>query len=621
MTVLNDPDFIVVDLFCGAGGTSLGIEQANVDGRKVGVVIAAVNHDWKAIKSHWTNHKHVVHFEEDIRSLPLEGLVVLVNAYRRLWPNAKLILWASLECTHFSKAKGGQAREADSRTLGKSLYMHWDEEIRRYRKGNSYIQMLQPDYIHIENVVEFLSWGPLDANGKPVKAKKGMHFKSWCKAIRELGYRDEWQMINAADHGAYTKRNRLFGCFAKDDLPIIWPEQSHTKNGDMFTEKWKPVKEVLNFEDEGVSIFPANGGRKKYMSAKTYERIFTGCNKFIPEYNGPAFLLKYNSTNQKTGIHVPPSIEDPAPTISCQGRIGLVTPKGFLANYYGTGGQLTSLDDAAPTMLTKDTSALVQPVWIDRNYTNGGCHSSVEAPIGAILPVPKASVVQCERWIESFYTGENTAKSLDEPCPAVTTVPHEALIKATFIDQQYGKSDPISVDDPVGALTNNPKNNLVQAECFIVPQNFDNGPVSIDEPMQTITANRKHHYLVNPMWGVKQVASIENPMFTLISRMDKMPPYLVTTVQGYMAIEVYQEDPPVVVRLKQFMASHGIIDIKMRMLRIPELKKIQGFPDEYYLHGTQGDQKKFIGNSVHPRVPKRWYEAKARYLREYLQAV
>lgn len=581
--MMESPDFIVIDLFCGAGGTTIGIEQAEYNGRKVGVVIAAVNHDAKAIKSHWSNHRHVVHFEEDIRSLPLEGLRLLLQAYRRMWPTAKVVLWASLECTHFSKAKGGQAREADSRTLGKSLYMRFNETTRRYSKGDSYIQILQPDYIHIENVEEFLSWGPLDRIGKPVQEKKGMHFRAWCKAIRDLGYRDDWRMINAADHGAYTKRKRLFGCFAKGDLPIIWPQQSHSRTGDMFTRRWKPVKDVLDFTDEGISIFPAHGGRSDYLSPKTYARILAGCRRYITgDSTKAAFLLKYNSTNQATGLHIPPSIDEPAPVVATQSRLGLVQPTGFLAKYHGNGENVTSLDEPSSTLTTKDRLAKVQTVFIDRQYTSGGRHSSVDEPIGALPTVPKANMVKVDRWIESFYRGDYHQHSIEGPCPTVTVRPHEALVKC---------------------------------DRFIVPQNYDNGPVSLEEPMQTITANRKHHYLVNPQWALDAGASVSDPCFTLIARMDKAPPYLVTLEGGQIAIEVYDQDPDIVRDLKAFMAAHGIIDIKMRMLRIKELKRIQGFPEDYHLAGSQADQKKFIGNSVHPVVPKRWYEAKAAVLR------
>lgn len=57
------------------------------------------------------------------------------------------------------------------------------------------------------------------------------------------------------------------------------------------------------------------------------------------------------------------------------------------------------------------------------------------------------------------------------------------------------------------------------------------------------------------------------------------------------------------------MSIYGIIDIKMRMLRIPELKRIMGFPSDYVLVGTQTDQKKFIGNAVEVNMARVLCEA------------
>ena len=45
-------EFIVVDLFCGAGGTTTGFDRAKIDGHPVALVIACVNHDPKALESH-----------------------------------------------------------------------------------------------------------------------------------------------------------------------------------------------------------------------------------------------------------------------------------------------------------------------------------------------------------------------------------------------------------------------------------------------------------------------------------------------------------------------------------------------------------------------------------------
>lgn len=68
------------------------------------------------------------------------------------------------------------------------------------------------------------------------------------------------------------------------------------------------------------------------------------------------------------------------------------------------------------------------------------------------------------------------------------------------------------------------------------------------------------------------------------------------------------------------MAAYLIGDIKMRMLKIPELLKIQGFPNEYKLQGTQTEQKKYIGNSVHPLVVKKWIESIAERKKNLIEA-
>lgn len=554
----QEPIFLVVDLFCGAGGTTTGFEMTG----GLAKVIACVNHDPKAIKSHWLNHPEVKHFEEDIRTLNLSPLVALVTEMRERYPNAYLVLWASLECTNFSKAKGGQPRDADSRTLADHL--------------DRYIIALDPDYIEIENVVEFMSWGPLDEKGKPVSRKNGSDWLRWRKLICDHGYRDEWKEMNSANYGAYTSRNRLFGVFAKDSLPITWPLPTHAKNPSKFSmhgdlERWKAVKDVLNFEDEGESIF----SRKKPLSDKTLERIYAGLIKYVAKgdkafiskyYSGkpagkvnsieqpastvttfgnqtlvqPISILKYNSTNGKTGKHIPPSVDEPAPVISTHGRLGLIQGE-FLAAYYGNGDNVSSVDSPAPTLPTKDRCALIQPKY--------------------------------------------------------------------FIDKHYGTAQNQSIHQPAGTILPTDKHRLIECTPFIMPTNYNNGPTSIEQPSPTITANRKHHYIVNPSHGGHST-STEAPCPVIVARQDKAPLYLVQTELGQIAIPVYAEDSEIMIKIKEFMVIYGLIDIKMRMLRVTELLLIQGLMEKggklYVLEGNQSDQKKQIGNSVVPHVVKAW---------------
>lgn len=181
----DDIDIYYIDLFCGAGGTSTGVELATINGHSAAKVVACVNHDKNAIASHMANHPYALHFTEDMRTLDLSPIVNLVKKIRFRNPNAKIVLWASLECTNFSKAKGGQARDADSRTLAEHLFRYIDE--------------INPDLIQIENVEEFMCWGDLDENGKPVSKDRGRLYLRWVNAVKKCGYKFDHRILNAAD--------------------------------------------------------------------------------------------------------------------------------------------------------------------------------------------------------------------------------------------------------------------------------------------------------------------------------------------------------------------------------------------------------------------------------------
>ena len=520
---------LYIDLFCGAGGTSTGVESARFDGDKCAKVIACVNHDPNAIASHAANHPDALHFTEDIRTLKIGPLAAHVGLCRNRYPKAKVVLWASLECTNFSRAKGGMPRDADSRTLAEHLYR--------------YIDWIRPDYIQIENVEEFMCWGDLDKNGKPVSKQKGRCYLRWVNNICSRGYRFDWRILNAADYGAYTSRRRFFCIFAKYDFPINWPSPTHSKHKEVDvlnglgieSKPWKPVKEVLDLNDEGGSIFT----KKKPLCERTLERIYAGLIKFVAG-GKDAFLIKYNSYNQK-GHYKAPSIDEPCPTVAVQNRLGV----------------------ARVQFLSKQFSG--EPY--DKNI-------SIEQPAGSITTKDHHAFI-------SAYYGNGFNQSLDEPARTITTSDRFALVTSRYLDMQYGNGTPSSITAPSPTITTNPKQQLVSCK----------------------------HFLMNPQFA-SAGGSVDKPCFTLIARMDKMPPYLVTTEDG-IGIQVYDTDSPMTIKIKEFMALYCIVDIKMRMLNIQELKRIQGFPDNYVLIGTQAEQKKYIGNAVEVNMARVLCEALA----------
>ncbi len=610
-TVVSNPEdieFLIIDLFCGAGGTTIGFDNAKLNGKKCALVIACVNHDWKAIKSHWENHPEVVHFEEDIRTLDLAPLAELTAKYRMLYPNAQVILWASLECTNFSKAKGGQPRDADSRTLADHL--------------DRYVIALNPDYIKIENVVEFMSWGPLisktvkhkdgaiscpinfvpewaaDINdeiseeqamewrmlamrgsqdlpkigeqyitgwrcvwqGVPESKKSGKDFVRWCKHIDSFGYRHEWKELNSADFGAYTSRNRLFGCFAKPGLPIVWPEATHAKKPEtqgLFgsLQKWKPVKDVLDFSDEGESIF----NRKKPLVDASLERIEAGLIKFVAG-GKEAFLLQYNSGS---------------------------------ANH-----RALDVDGPCNTVLTSNRFAIAQTAFIAKYYSGkpAGKVIPVTAPAGTICTASGQALVQCTPFILNTNF-QNVGRSVEEPhTTLMASRRHPYLVNPSFLTKYHGTGENIlSIDGPASTLTL--KDRLAKVQ-----------PVWCES------------FILNPSHG-GHCTSTAAPSPVIVARQDKAPLYLVKyDLDPNVSIPIYEDDSEVMIRIKKFMALYGISDIKMRMLKVPELLQIQGFPVRYKLFGNQSDQKKFIGNSVVPLVVQCWSQTMALKVREWRAA-
>jgi len=371
-----------------------------------------------------------MHYEEDIRLLDEKKLSAVDG------------LWASLECTNFSNAKGGGPRKADSRTLA------W--ELPRY------IAHCDPAYIIIENVREFMAWGKLDEHGKPIDRKRGIDYLKWVKHVCSMGYNFDFRILNAADYGAHTARKRFFGIFAKADYPIVFPEPTHDREGLFGLPKWKPCREKIDLENEGKSIF----GRKKELSSNTLRRIAGGIKKFYPEFQ-------------------------------------------FIMKYYGTGGNCSSIEEPLHTITTKERHALVQ---VEKHqfltdHVWGGHHDKVDQPLRTQTCRQTKQLITFERkqFLSKYYSGGVHASGIDEPYPTITTVPHEALVtveKKQFVSGQYGsngkpEANNQRIDSPIGAITTNQKHQFITV-YFNSSDNPGSQNRSIERPLGSVTTSNKN---------------------------------------------------------------------------------------------------------------------------------
>lgn len=344
-----------VDLFCGAGGTTTGLLLAAAD---LGLTprMLAVNHWNVAIDTHTRNHPGVTHLCETLDNV--DPVKAVPGGHVRL-------LCASPECTHHSNARGGKPRSDQSRATA------W--HIPRWATA------LTVDDILIENVREFMKWGPLTRKGKPDKRYIGRYFRAFCETLANLGYQLEHAIVNAADYGDATTRPRFLLMARRNGKPA-WPAPTHAG-------RWRAAREVIDWDLQGKSIFT----RKKPLSANTVRRIESGLRKFsglpfvvqidqtggrgclrsasqplgtiVTEQNFAlvqAFLLNLRGTKASQLEGSARLVSEPVPTLTTSGgHVALCEP--FLTKYYGTSTGHYSVADPLATVTTKDRFALVAP--------------------------------------------------------------------------------------------------------------------------------------------------------------------------------------------------------------------------------------------------------------------
>jgi DNA (cytosine-5)-methyltransferase 1 len=292
---------LVADLFAGGGGASEGIRQAL--GRCPDI---AVNHNADAILMHEANHPSTIHYCED---------VFLVNPKKVTKGEPVGLAWFSPDCKHFSKAKGGKPVSKKIRGLA------WD--------AVRWARIVAPRVIILENVEEFQDWGPLNKDGMPSKAKKGLTFKRWVGCLKAAGYVVEWRELRACDFGAPTIRKRLFVIARRDGRPIVWPKPTHGKEKGL--KPFRTAADCIDWNNLGHSIFLTKEegkkvGVKRPLAPATLNRIRTGMYRYVINCADPFIINTRNGERPGQDPRVR-SIREPMWTPTAHGSQGaVVTP-------------------------------------------------------------------------------------------------------------------------------------------------------------------------------------------------------------------------------------------------------------------------------------------------------
>lgn len=582
---------MVVDLFAGGGGASTGIEwalQRPID--------LAINHDAEALAMHRANHPGTRHLCCDIREV-----------HPRWATGGKPVdvLWASPDCKHHSRAKGGKPLERAIRSLA-WVVVRWAEET-------------LPRLICVENVPEFQGWGPLGQDDRPIASQKGNTFRAWVRRLRRLGYRVEWRELVAADYGAPTSRKRLFVVARRDGLPISWPDPTH---GPGRLLPWRTAAECIQWDDAAPSIFD----RKKPLADKTQARIAKGIDRYVLKAGEPFVVTYYGE--KKPGDFRGNSLGLPLRTQSTENRHALVAPTLIQTGYGEREGQAPRVLDLHKPLGTIVAGgvkhALVAPslIGIDQQGARSA-NWPADAPLSTIVTKGKHGLIsavvetpqESAAWIAKHYGGV-VGHPIEQPLGAVTAVDHHSLVSASVLKMR-GTNVGSPADAPLHTISAQGQHHGLL--CAHVERYYSQGGQlsAIDAPLPTATAKARfglstaHLTQFNGRSGAQP---LEGPVPSVVSR-DRFG-----LVEAALA-----EDGGYYAQVRDFLRQWGVIgpeaeaetdihgvrcrivDIGMRMLRPRELYRAQGFEDSYQIAPihkgkplTLTSQVRMCGNSVPP---------------------
>jgi len=554
---------LVVDLFAGGGGASTGIARAY---REPDV---AVNHNPIALAVHRANHPETAHYVADVFE---------VDPVHATGGQPVGILWASPDCRHHSKAKGGAPRDRGVRGLA-WVVVRWAHATR-------------PRMMFLENVEEFCDWGPIDDEGQPIKAERGRTFKSFIAAlstglaadhpdmpeilqsigdfvpvetlVRGLGYDVEWRERIAANAGTPTIRKRLYLVARSDGKPIVWPAPKRHKVPTAKQQPWRTAAECIDWNNLGRTIF-----RDRPMAENTMRRVAKGCWRHVLTSAKPFIVPMRGTSESHTSTH---GVDEALSTISAGGtHHALVQPVAA-----------PFLTECANGSAQRNFSA-VEPLRTQVAQVKGG-HFALAA--ANMITLRKGSV----------------GADVENPLGVIATSTGHHAVSAAFFEQANGgyyKGDGRSAYDPISTICPSGANQRLANAYLVKYYGNEKDGISLTEPMHTLPTKDR-------------VALVEVVQVPDTLTLEQMEGARRCAAFMHEYLPEHFKDPAEMV----MVGGYVLVDITLRMLQPPELKAAQGFDKDYIIDRglfvdpvtgaeewrdiNKTDQVRLIGNSVCP---------------------
>lgn len=565
-------DEIFVDSFAGGGGASTGIELAT--GHPIDI---AINHDQSAIMMHKQNHPFTEHYREDIW---------LVDPIKATRGRHVRLAWFSPDCKHFSRAKGAALVDKHIRGLA-WVVLRWAGTVR-------------PDVIMLENVPEFVTWGPV-RKGKPVKSKAGQTYKKWKSQLEEIGYKIETKQLCAADYGAPTIRTRFCLIARIDGKPIKFPERTHAPRNhpDVISGKlkpWRAAAEIINWDLPCYSIFESKAEIKakhgvnvvRPLKPNTMQRIARGLDKFVIKSCEP-FIVECNHNNDRHRY-----IGEPLNTVTAKYTGGVVNP--VLSPYIAQqkfNNSPQDINEPLSTVTSVGSHEIVSPCLIQyHSETRKGevRGQDVRNPLMTVDGTQRYGVASA--FLSEYYGNARDGISLAEPAQTITSKDREG-VTAAFLSKYFTGVDGADINNPLPTVTSVDHNSITVSHLAHF-KGKDKGQ-SLHDPLMTVTG------------GDGQFAEIR----TIVVKWDGVTDLhrweqVRTMLNEYCDYNLADDE---LLLLNIDNAWYFIADIGLRMLSPRELYDAMGFPHDYIIDRdadgnpiTRANQVARCGNAVCPAV-------------------
>lgn len=543
----------ITDLFCGAGGSSLGAAAAG------GELVIAANHWQTAIDVHQANFPDARHDCADIS-----------QADPRRYPATRILL-ASPECTNHSQARSVSRRQQDP-----SLWDAPDPAAERSRATMwdvvRFAEQIPYDAIVVENVVEATQW---------------KLWPAWRSAMEALGYTLTLLSHNSMHHGVPQSRDRIYcvwlrrGIRADLELEVDGrcPRCAATRRA---RQAWKNGRTVGRYRSQWIWVCttcgaecatvaepaakiidwslpcPRIGDRTRPLATATRARILAGMQRYGW---APITTSGAGNVHERTPGNRARPLTEPLPTQQTTSTSAIATPPAAFLHHMAYGGRTRSLDQPTPTITAHDRElSLVVSL---RNHGDA---------LGVDQPVPTVAASGNHHALVVTNNPNNVARTADQPLAAVTTsVDRHALLVRSFGNEG---GDPgrmaTPVEEPARTFTGTKTQGLLM-------RNNGGGAemvTPLDEPARTMTT-KGHQSLLVPYNGQGHAREATEP---------------IGTVTG--------SDRWSLADLEQLVDDCGF-----RMLEPYEVAAAMAFPAGYIpLDLSKKDQVKLAGNAVTPPV-------------------